>query len=407
MKSPPRRADAQLGEVFWFMMMKLSVQVHNNLETVSKEWPVSSADAPANARYHVFQTLTFLRVWWNSFGRGGAVTPCLVEVREAEGRPVLFAPFALSKRGLARILTFADADAADYNTPILFPVDYVWTRERAAELWRLIVEALPDFDLVIASKMPERVGGLLNPLFLIANAPNDVACHGNDLRRPWDEIERAIPFRKTLLKRMRALGRVGTLDYFVVANEQDNDEVLAFVLRQKQRRFEETKVPGFDVDREKYAFFHEGTHSFARGRMLHLVGLKVGNEIVGAMWGLVQDKVYYAILIGSEGNDWAKYSIGRIVYYKTLEWLHGAGFEYMDLGIGDEPWKLDHCDTTVPLAQMTVIRTWRGRWYMRRMRALESLRGTVLWRKIRPFKWVVLRRLGGAFAGHTQDRCRG
>ncbi|MGO4339970.1 GNAT family N-acetyltransferase [Labrys sp. KB_33_2] len=389
------------------MMMKLSVQVHDSLETVSKEWPVSPADAPANARYHVFQTLTFLRVWWDTFGRGAAVTPCLVEVRDAEGRPVLFAPLGLSKRKQARILTFADADAADYNAPILFPVDHEWTRERAAELWRLIVEALPAFDLVTLSKMPEQVGGLTNPLYLIADASNDVACHGTNLCRPWHEIDKAVPFRKTLLKKMRGLERIGPLRYLVVADEQDHDGVLAFVLRQKQRRFEETKVPGFDADPEKYAFFHEGTRSFVDARMVHLAGLRVGDEIVGAMWGLVQGRHYYAILIGSEGTEWAKYSIGRIVYYKTLEWLHKAGFEYMDLGIGDEPWKLDHCDTTVPLAQMTVIRTWRGRWYRRRMRALESLRQTLLWRKLRPLKWVVLRWLGQSFVGNTQGRRRG
>lgn len=388
-------------------MMKLSVQVHDSLETVSKEWPVSPADAPANARYHVFQTLTFLRVWWDTFGRGAAVTPCLVEVRDAEGRPVLFAPLGLSKRKQARILTFADADAADYNAPILFPVDHEWTRERAAELWRLIVEALPAFDLVTLSKMPEQVGGLTNPLYLIADASNDVACHGNNLCRPWHEIDKAVPFRKTLLKKMRGLERIGPLRYLVFADEQDHDGVLAFVLRQKQRRFEETKVPGFDADPEKYAFFHEGTRSFVDARMVHLAGLRVGDEIVGAMWGLVQGRHYYAILIGSEGAEWAKYSIGRIVYYKTLEWLHKAGFEYMDLGIGDEPWKLDHCDTTVPLAQMTVIRTWRGRWYRRRMRALESLRQTLLWRKLRPLKWVVLRWLGQSFVGNTQSRRRG
>lgn len=395
-----------MENLFWFTMMKLSVQVHDSLERVSKEWPVSPADALADARYHVFQTLTFLRVWWDSFGRGGAVAPCLVEVRDSEGRPVLFAPFCLSTRKRVRILTFVDADAADYNAPILFPVDHEWTRDRAAELWRLIVEALPSFDLAIASKMPDQVGGLTNPLNLIADGPNAVACHGNDLRRAWDEIDRAIPFRKTLLKKMRALGRIGALDYFLVADEQDHDAVLAFVLRQKQRRFEETKVPGFDADPEKYAFFHEGTRSFVGARMLHLAGLRVGDEIVGAMWGLIQGKHYYAILIGSEGNDWAKYSIGRIVYYKTLEWLHKAGFEYMDLGIGNEPWKLDHCDTTVPLAQMTVVRTWRGRWYMRRARALETLRDTTLWGKVRPLKWVVLRWFGRSFVGNTQDKGR-
>lgn len=373
--------------------MNFTIHVHDSLDNLSAEWPTGSPAPVANPHYHVFQSRTFLEVWWSTFGQVGDIRACFVEVRDEANNPLIFIPLCITTRKGTKILGFIDADAADYNAPILFPRSPDWTYDTAVDLWEKIAAALPDFDVIMLDKMPARIGGLVNPLDLLADGPNDVFCHGNNLQRPWEEIDKAQPYRKTLLKKMRGLERLAPTQYIIATDKSEQAIIVDQLLKQKQRRFEETQVPGFDAEPEKYAFFHDGTEQFAKAGMLHLTALKVGDEIVATLWGLVQAKTYYAIMIGFEGDDWAKYSVGRIIYYRTLEWLHKNGFEYMDLGIGNEPWKLEHCDTTVPLSKMTSIISWKGRMFMRRLQMMEHLRSTGAWQKLRPLKWTVLRTL--------------
>ncbi|RCS25157.1 GNAT family N-acetyltransferase [Phyllobacterium salinisoli] len=368
-----------------------TIRVHDSFEGLPAEWPVGEPASSPEARYHAFQTKTFLGVWWATFGRSRGARLCLVEVRDGSGNPVMFVPLCIKMSKGAKILSFIDEGAADYNAPVLFPVPWEWSRPLAEQLWEAIVASLPAFDVFILDKMPEDVGGLINPLHLISDGPNDVSCHGTDLRRSWADIQKAQPQHKSLMRKMRNLERSASCQYVIASGKTERDEILQAVLKQKQRRFEETQVPGFDAEPDKRAFFEEGTDRFAEAGMLHLSAFKVGDEIVSTLWGLVRGKRYYGILMSFEAGEWAKYSVGHIVNYRTLEWLHQNGFEYMDHGIGDEPWKLSHCEVTVPLSQKTGTRTWRGNLYISRMRAMERMRRTRIWQKVRPLKWTVLR----------------
>jgi len=368
------------------------ISVFDELDGVSQDWPRGATGAHG-ARFHPFQSVTFLRVWTSSFGRSGRRSLHFVEVRDEEGRPVIFVPLCITRRSGARVLEFIDADAADYNAPILFPTSISWSRQLAERLWQEIVEKLPPFDILLFSKMPADIDGILNPLNLIADRANDVSCHANDLRRPWAEIEAAIPQRKTLSRKIRNLEKIAPLEFRIAAGEGERREATAAFLRQKQWRFEQTRVPGFDVDADKHDFFHEGTRVFAREGMLKLFYLKSGETIIATMWGLTAGSRYYAIMLSFEAGEWAKFSPGSMLYYRTLKWLHENHFEWLDLGIGDEAWKVESCETTFRLTAKRLPVTLRGRIFLARSRIVEAVRSTFLWQKLRPLKWVVLRRL--------------
>src|SRR5690606_12338142 len=108
------------------------------------------------------------------------------------GRPILMAPFIIHLVRGSRVLSFADLDAADYNAPIVFPVQDGWTLDRTRRLWAEITASLPRFDLVVLDKMPETVGGLANPFYLLAGASNPESCHLTRLDRPWSEVEKQV-----------------------------------------------------------------------------------------------------------------------------------------------------------------------------------------------------------------------
>lgn len=373
------------------MVPAFKISVFDTLDDLSPDWP---RDATAEgAHFHVFQTVTFLKAWLASFGRSGQRSLHFVEVREEAGRPLLFVPLCITHRKGARVLEFIDADAADYNAPILFATSISWTRELAERLWQEIARQLPPFDLLMFSKMPADIDGVANPLSLIGDQPNEISCHANDLRRPWAEIEAAFPQRKTLARKMRNLEKIAPLEFRIAADAEERREATAAFLRQKQWRFEQTRVPGFDVDVDKHDFFCKGTDIFAREQMLKLFYLRSGDTIIATIWGLRAGRRYYAIMLSFEAGEWAKFSPGSALYYRTLEWLHANGYEWLDLGIGDESWKLESCETTFPLTAKQAALTLQGQIYLTRQGLVAALRSTALWQSLRPLKWVIRRRL--------------
>jgi CelD/BcsL family acetyltransferase involved in cellulose biosynthesis len=84
-----------------------------------------------------------------------------------------------------------------------------------------------------------------------------------------------------------------------------------------------------------------------------------------------------------------------------LQHLSQQGYACLDLGIGDEPWKLAVGDVTIPLGRLRAAQTLRGRLALARQRLHEQLTATALWQQLRPLKWIILRRLrpGQADAG--------
>ncbi len=305
----------------------------------------------------------------------------------------MFLPLCISRRNGARVLEFIDGDAADYNAPILFASSVTWTRELAGSLWREIATRLPHYDVLIFNKMPHDVDGIPNPLSLLADRPNAISCHGSDLRRLWSEIDAAIPQRKTLQRKIRNLEKLAPLRFGIATQDDERQVVTAAFLRQKQWRFEQTRVPGFDVDLDKHDFFHEGTHTFAREGMVKLFYLKSGDTIIATIWGLVAGKRYYAIMLSFEAGEWARFSPGSILFYRALQWLHANNYHWMDLGIGDEAWKVESCETTFPLTTREEAVTLQGKVFLARTRMAHSLRATSAWQRVRPLKWVILRRL--------------
>jgi CelD/BcsL family acetyltransferase involved in cellulose biosynthesis len=369
-----------------------NISVFDDLDHVSAEWP-RGPQATGDVLYHPFQSVTFLKVWLASFGRSGSRSLHFVEVRDAELRPVIFMPLCISRRNGTRILGFVDGEAADYNAPVLFPTSISWTAEAADHLWKSILKALPPFDLLQLEKMPADIEGRQNPLSLLCDQSEQISCHGNDLRRPWSEIEAAIPQRRTLMRKMRNLERLAPLTFRIATGHRDRREATAAFIRQKQWRFEQTRVPGFDVDTDKRDFFRNGTDVFADEEMLKLFTLMSGDRIIATIWGLTAGKRYYAIMLSFEAGEWAKFSPGSILYHHTMQWLHENGYEWLDLGIGDEAWKLQSCETTFPLMARQSAVTLQGHAYLVRTRIVSAIRSTSLWQMIRPLKWIVLRRL--------------
>lgn len=365
-----------------------SVSLHG---TLPLNWP--SAAAPGEICGHIFQMREFLSVWSATYAARLGAVALYVEVRDAGGVLILQVPLAISVKRGTRILTFADLGAADYNAPMLHPALWEMRRDEVEDLWTAIETALPRIDIVDLEKMPARIGGRSNPLFQLASAANAESCHGSDLLRPIEEIEATQAQLKALRRKCRGLEKLGQTEFVVASTPTERARLLAAAIEQKQRRFEETRVPGFEESPHAREFFEQATGVFGDTKNLRFCALSVGGEIVATSWNVGLGDTLYELMIGFAGGEWTKHSAGRILNLMLLRWAKENGYRYLDHGIGDEAWKAENCDTHVPLGRFVVARSARGRRALAGRAILARLRETSLYQRLRPWKWIVRRSL--------------
>ncbi|MBC2884413.1 GNAT family N-acetyltransferase [Ochrobactrum sp. CM-21-5] len=367
------------------------IEVHDCVARLSDAWP--DADDDSGSALFVFQSKSFLRAWEASYGIAHKAQLCLVEVRDQNRQPILFVPLCILRRYGARILYFVDDGVSDYNAPVIFPNTPRWTKAETKYLLRRIFAALPPFDIAHFEKMPQLIEGKANPFWDIANKDSTASAHWITLDRPIEEIGASIRRFKGIRKRAKALRHAGRFRFFVTRSEDERSTVLEAMFRQKQRRFEETKVPGFDAHPEKRRFFEIASEPLAQKNALHLSALSVDGEIIATMWSVTRNGHYCAMVPSFEDGIWSRYSPGKVLIHTLIQSLKSDSYSCLDLGFGNEPWKADFADHSIHLRDYIRPVSLRGRVSLMAQGSVEQLRSTWLYQKLRPLKWKLLRKL--------------
>jgi CelD/BcsL family acetyltransferase involved in cellulose biosynthesis len=130
-----------------------------------------------------------------------------------------------------------------------------------------------------------------------------------------------------------------------------------------------------------------------------MFALKSNDTIIATVFGRVVGRHFHGAIIGLDEN-WARYEPGRLLLAKLFEWCFIEGLQYFDFGIGDEPYKNEYCNVTIPLYEATIPTSLKGQIIL--LRRAQSLR----WR-LQYKKWILdnQRRLRSSNEMDLADRC--
>ena len=363
------------------------VRVHTTIESLPSHWP--GASTPGTGRSTVFQLREYLDLLARTVGAVPGRQLIFADVRDETEAPILLLALAIERRGPIRVLCFADFGVVDYNAPVLFPTTYSWTAASAQALWQQISAALPQHDVVELGKMPAEVDGLVNPLALLDCEPDLESSHGNDLRLGRTIVMAGQNQVKNTQRNIRKLQREHGLELRYAETEAERSQFIAVALEQKQRRFDQTHLAGFYAEPEKKLFFQLGTETLARAGILQFCALIIGGDIVATSWNLVHGGSVLAMMLTHDDTDWERIGPSRVLNYLLLDQLLDSPYTYYDMGHGDEPYKIQQCETTVPLLRVLRPVTWSGRLYLAGSRLRERLRQTQGWQALKRLKWSI------------------
>jgi CelD/BcsL family acetyltransferase involved in cellulose biosynthesis len=343
----------------------LALTISSNLDEVEQDWKALELQGRCTA----FQSFEWLASWQRHIGNPRGILPAIIRGRRRDGRVLFILQLAVETHGLVRRLTWLGSDLCDYNAPLL---DREFNRSvepsRFAALWKRIITALKAderyrFDILELVKMPETVGGDINPFMSLPVVANPSGAYVTELGQDWNAfyaVKRSSSTRKRERRQMRDLAENGEVKFVHAQTADDIARTLAILIEQKQRSFERMGVDNFFARPGYREFFFDVAANPRTRELIHVSRLEVGTEIVAASVGLTFNQAYCLILSSYDDGPLSRFGPGRAHLNALLQHAIGAKFRWFDFTIGDEPYKLDWCDGKLTLRDHLAAASGRG-----------------------------------------------
>lgn len=357
------------------------IVVEDDLSKFSTIWPRS--DSKTSARRYVFQCADLLKVWCNTIGNAQGVRPIFVAVFDSQNEPLILLPVGIRLRYGVRQLVPLDGTVCDYNAPVVFAGARDWDADTVLSVWRNIVARLPTFDVAIFEKMPELVEDWPNPMRLLGTGRSTAKSHIMTLPKDWERGgKELLPNWRDSRRRKRKLAERGALR---VASADNLEEALSFLdamISMKRKKLRDiTGADPFAVKAGYSDYFIEVTRQLYQTGAVHLSAIQLDGTFLSAHWGLLLGERFHQLMPAfREDDEWRFYAPGRLLNEHLIEWSARQGLSHFDFGVGDEPYKMNYCDTHWTLLDAVLPITTAGwSWALARsMRrsAVDALRNT-------------------------------
>jgi len=353
----------------------LNLSIHDRLDSLEAEWRRFERTADCTP----FQTFDWLSRWQRHIGTRTSVQPAIAIGSFTDGQTAFIMPLGIDRSCGARRLCWLGQDLNDYNAPLIVRE---FAQRIPAEPFRAVWKALrvrmqrePRFrcDWIELEKMPQLVGGQLNPFFALALATNPSGAHFAELGDDWKKFyaaKRSSATRRRDRSKRKHMARFGAIGFAIDANAADAKQTLEVLMAQKRRLFAHRGIadmferPGW---REFFLDLAERAEPLRAAPLARdgEVRLHVGHTQFGTIrgathLGVVFRDAYFHVLSSYDDGPLAHYGPGALHLRELIANAIALGLRRFDFTVGDEPYKLEWSDTHIKLGDYAAAATWRG-----------------------------------------------
>jgi CelD/BcsL family acetyltransferase involved in cellulose biosynthesis len=317
---------------------------------------------------YAFQSYDWLSNWHSLVGSKMQIQPCLTLVEYPEGSPLMLLPLGIQKRaGIARLIWLGGA-ITDYKCPLLGrDFSNRVNGDLFARIWDGILEKLPPHDAIFLDSQPRRIADQDNPFLAFNCKPHPSNAHSARLGDDYQGFLRSKRSGKSInteKRKQKRLEKMGTLSFVIAEGEEQARHLLAAMIRQKSRSYDELGVPNLFEQAGYSDFFTYMTENYIDRSFVHLSALTLDDTILATHWGLVYKKRFYHLLPTYERSEHTKYAPGNVLLRHLFEWCIANGIEIYDFTVGDEPYKYLWRDQELELHDYFRARTLKGACYL-------------------------------------------
>lgn len=366
----------------------LRLSLHTELARVETQWRQFERVADCTP----FQTYDWLQTWHRHIGLRDRVQPLIAVASFADGALACILPLAIECKRAIRRLCWLGQDLNDYNAPLLArDFSQRVTQDRFLALWdelraRMQSDAELRHDWIELEKMPQLIGGQLNPFFSLMLATNPSGAHFTRLGSEWKKFyaaKRSSATRRRDRTKRKRLAELGEINFVSCVETADARRTLQMLMAQKSRVFAYKGIPDMFARPGWREFFLDIATNPTTRHLIHISRVQIGATCAATNLGIVFGDSYYHMLASYDDGPSAHYGPGALHLRELLAYAIALGLRRFDFTIGDESYKLEWSDTHVKLGDYAAATTWRGRPAC----ALSTLRRPIK-RSIKQTPWV-------------------
>jgi CelD/BcsL family acetyltransferase involved in cellulose biosynthesis len=338
--------------------------------------------------WYVFQSFDWLATWQQTIGDAEGVSPYLIHVADCSGETLMILPLGIYREGWQRVLQFLGGVVTDYNAPLVEP-DFAscTSASEMARLWARIMELLPKVDAIWLKRMPEMIDGVRNPLALLDGAKRRDEGHAVTLpitmAKYW--ASRTTKWAADTRRRRRRLNERFSVKFCCPPpGTPEAGAIVLELMRQKSRHWLETSCRDLFADPGYDAFYESLRKAELAEVQVHIAALKADDTTIASHWGVICRGRFYFLLTGREVGFWNSYSPGRLLIENLVEHcvVH-PDVSIFDFTAGEESYKLQWCDQTLPMREYLVSNSAKGAMFVatqqirQKMKEIHWLRNRV------------------------------
>jgi CelD/BcsL family acetyltransferase involved in cellulose biosynthesis len=327
-----------------------------------------------------YQRFDFLAPWQRQVGEREGLKPFIAIAYDAERRPLLLLPLALSYRYGVRIARFMGGKHATFNMAL-------WDREFAAEATAEDLDALiaairaqSGADVLALTQQPLRWRDSPNPMALLPHQASVNDCPlltmvPGEAPATWISTS----FRRRLRSKERKLQALAGYRYGVAGTDAEISRLLDAFFRIKPLRMAEQKLPN--------VFAEPGVEDFIRGACMtpragggHIIdvhALECDDEVIAIFAGVAGESRFSMMFNTYTMSENSRYSPGLILLRDIIDHYAELGYHGFDLGIGSDEYKRQFCKDDEPIFDGFIPLSLRGKVAAAAMSALNRAKHLV------------------------------
>ena len=306
--------------------MKFSVSIYQEFnDDLYQLWKSIEKDSD----HYVFQCYDWVYQWYQIIGKNYLNINICIVVLKKSNQPVALFPFGIRKYFGTRVLEFLGGDQSDYHSPL---ISREYSNESSIkDIWGIVNRSLPRHDIKQFIKIPEYLNDCINPVLNIWQCKISNEAFSSILPNTWHLYLEDIPkkIKNDSLRQMRRLNEDREVKFLIgIDNDDEYDKYLLEMFSQKSERYKLTGARDLFAIDEIKLFYKKLNHNFKTNGNVHLSVMLVDDIVVSTHWGVIYNNRYYFLLpTYDSSNQWNKYSTGRLLQEKLLEWSINEGIK--------------------------------------------------------------------------------
>ncbi len=336
---------------------QITARVECDFDFLSAEYRTLFERSGATA----FQSPIWLHCLYSVLVTGLGAKPHIVTGRDEGGHLRMLIPLVSQRSATVCLLQPADLGVSDYNCIVADTATHdVLSNDQAFLLQ--VKACLAPADVLIFRKIPrcpEAVAAILGAgeLMLNDNAGYELGL-GNGTFEEWQKTTLKKKFRNGIRRKRRGLQETQkSVEWISFTDPADIERAILFI-----RDLRSVKFKDDILHLQPYVDFYTGVAMMgaASGEAV-TSGMLVDGELISADFGMVNQDAHHAILCASKLDEYGQYSPGLQSLFGTIQRSHENGKVRFDFGIGKTRQKSDFGSTEIPLYNLTLARSAKGR----------------------------------------------